>query len=187
MSTSDSEPSPRSARAEPDEPRLDRAVLTLREAMLADTLSELVKQHQTILATEQRLIALHDKMAALADTIQTRTDRYGETIAAINHAGMARYTTSLADQTHALLRELIQFLKQRAAAESAESQCATSGESPQAGARPVEDPTRSSARSTTQSPAPSARESRWTRGRWALFSGLGLLTVSMGIAGFMNI
>ena len=192
MSTGDPDPWPQERLSQPSESRPDRAVLTLREALLADTLSELVKQHQSILATEQRLIALHDRVAALADTIETRADRYGETIAAINHAGMARYTTSLANQTQTLLRELIQFLKQRAAAESAESKRARADapagrEAPQVAVRPFDDPTRSPARPAIQSPAQPVWLSRWAGGRWALLSGLGLLTVSMGIAGFMNI
>ena len=160
---------PARVKQQASDPAPDRTVVTLREAMVAETLSEVVKQHQSILATEQRLIVLHDNLTALADKIEMRAERYGKIIAALNQAGFERYTTGLAEQTHATLRELTDAIKHRASTDAAESL------EPQA--RP----------SVANKISTFSDQTGWLGGRWALFSGVGLLFMASAIAGVLNI
>ena len=166
------------------EPRAERTVLTLRDALLAETLSDVVKQHQSILATEQRLVNLHDKLTVLSETLEMRAERYGKIIAGINHAGFDRYTSGLAEQTYATLRELTQAIKQRAQADSLEDR--------------VEDGVQTQASTTTAARAaaiaalPKTQPRRvfdpspWLGGRWALFSGMSLVVLASALAGIYN-
>ncbi len=103
----------------------DRPALTLREAMVAESLADLVQAHQSILATEQRLIALNEDLSAQADKIEQQLQQYGKVIQTFNQAGYKKYAIGLVEQTRAAIQEVRTAVKQELEANRAAELSAT--------------------------------------------------------------